>query len=147
MLICTSRTVPSCSRMCDQPCCKRVQKVTGRRREALLPDRCVSAFSGFSRQSEENLPQSNALRVQADLIGANGHAERRAAFHMIHRNAPGLIRHPTLGAQLPTDAPSVRAPLVTATTTLQPGCQIVRERLPDFQRTAIVSWQTIRPQF
>ena len=58
----------------------------------------------------------NGLVVQADLTQADGHAERRAALEMIHRQSPGSTRRLTLGAELPADAPSVQAPLATATT-------------------------------
>jgi hypothetical protein len=40
----------------------------------------------------------SGLIVQADLTGADGHAERRAALEMIDRHAPGSRRRRTLGA-------------------------------------------------
>ena len=58
----------------------------------------------------------SGLIVLADLTRADGHAERRAALAMIHRHSPGSTRRLTLGAELPADAPSVQAPLATATT-------------------------------
>ena len=66
----------------------------------------------------------SGLIVQADLTQADGHAERRAALDMIHRHSPGSTRRLTLGAELPADAPSVQAPLATATTApiLSPNC-------------------------
>lgn len=40
----------------------------------------------------------SGLIVQADLTGASGRAERRAALDMIHRHDPGSTRRLTLGA-------------------------------------------------
>ena len=40
----------------------------------------------------------NGLIVQGELTQADGHAERRAALHMIHRHSPGSTRRLTLGA-------------------------------------------------
>lgn len=40
----------------------------------------------------------SGLIVQADLTGADGHAERRAAIDMLHRHSPGSTRRLTLAA-------------------------------------------------
>jgi hypothetical protein len=40
----------------------------------------------------------SGLIVQAELTHADGHAERRAALDMIHRQSPGSTRRLTLGA-------------------------------------------------
>ena len=40
----------------------------------------------------------NGLIVQAQVIQADGRAERKAALEMIHRHPPGLTRRLTLGS-------------------------------------------------
>ena len=60
------------------------------------------------------------LIVRADLTGADGHAERRAAIDMAHRLSPGSSRHLTLAADrcstAPTTSPS-RAPCARSLST------------------------------
>ena len=46
----------------------------------------------------------SGLIVQADLIRADGHAERREALDMIHRHSPGSTRRLTLGPTRDTTA-------------------------------------------
>ena len=46
----------------------------------------------------------SGLVVQGDLTQADGHAERRAAMDMIHRQSPGSTRQLTLGADKGFDA-------------------------------------------
>ena len=69
-----------------------------------------------SATGPRNPPQGHGLIVQTEMTQADGHAERKAALAMIHRHSPGATRRLTLGAELPTDAPSVQAPLATGTT-------------------------------
>jgi transposase len=46
----------------------------------------------------------NGLIVQGDLTQADGHAERKAALDMVHRQSPGSTRRLTLGADKGYDA-------------------------------------------
>lgn len=46
----------------------------------------------------------SGLIVQGDLTEADGHAERRAALDMVHRQSPGSTRKLTLGADRGYDA-------------------------------------------
>ncbi|QYO68706.1 IS5 family transposase [Leptolyngbya sp. 7M] len=59
----------------------------------------------------------NGLIVQGDLTQADGHAERRAALHMIHRHSPGSTRRLTLGADKGFDAAEFVADLRQACVT------------------------------
>ncbi|SMO98258.1 Transposase DDE domain-containing protein [Paracoccus laeviglucosivorans] len=59
----------------------------------------------------------NGLIVQADLTGASGRAERRAALDMIHRHDPGSTRRLTLGADKGYDAAELIADLRQACVT------------------------------
>ena len=59
----------------------------------------------------------NGLIVQGDLTQADGHAERRAALDMIHRNSPGSTRRLTLGADKGFDAAEFVADLRQACVT------------------------------
>jgi len=53
----------------------------------------------------------SGLIVQADLTQADGHAERRAAINMLHRQSPGSIRRLTLAADRGHDSASFVAKL------------------------------------
>lgn len=59
----------------------------------------------------------SGLIVQADLTGASGRAERRAALDMIHRHDPGSTRRLTLGADKGYDAAELVADLRQACVT------------------------------
>jgi len=59
----------------------------------------------------------SGLIVQGDLTQADGHAERRAALDMIHRQSPGSIRQLTLGADKGFDAAEFVADLRKACVT------------------------------
>ncbi len=57
------------------------------------------------------------LIVQGDLTQADAHAERRAAFKLIHRHSPGSTRQLTLGADKGFDAAEFVADLRKACVT------------------------------
>lgn len=59
----------------------------------------------------------SGLIVQGDLTQADGHAERRAALHMIHRHSPGSARPLTMGADKGYDAAGFVADLRKACVT------------------------------
>jgi transposase len=59
----------------------------------------------------------SGLIVQGDLTQADGHAERRAALDMIHRQSPGSTRQLTLGADKGFDAAEFVADLRQACVT------------------------------
>jgi transposase len=59
----------------------------------------------------------SGLIVQAELTQANGHAERRAALAMIHRQSPGSTRRLTLGADKGYDSADFVADLRQACVT------------------------------
>ena len=59
----------------------------------------------------------NGLIVQAELTHADGHAERRAALDMIHRQSPGSARRLTLGADKGYDSADFVAALRKACVT------------------------------
>lgn len=59
----------------------------------------------------------SGLIVQSDLTRADGHAERRAALDMIHRQSPGSTRRLTLGADKAFDSADFVADLRAACVT------------------------------
>jgi len=77
--------------------------------------RGTGAILGF--MGHTLMENRNGLIVQAELTHADGHAERRAALDMIHRQSPGSTRRLTLGADKGYDSADFVADLRQACVT------------------------------